>query len=125
MTPADLQVRSIVAADDDTITFTANPIDDATVLHVWQRRGAGELIALTDEPGVHTASVGGDTVLIRSATLDEPGARFRTLAGVDIESFAERPLITPNVTLSMPTDRRLSTALLLPHDHDGRLPIAL
>lgn len=126
VTPADLQVRSIVSADDDTVTFTANPINDATVLHAWQRRADGELVPLTDEPGIHTVAVGGDTVVIRTSTLDEAGARFRTLAGTTIASFPETPLVSPNVTISSATDRKLSTALLLPHDHDGSpLPVLL
>ena len=54
-TPTDLQVRAVLHADDDRITFTANPIDDATSLHVWQRTADGSLDSLTDEPGVHRA----------------------------------------------------------------------
>ena len=36
VTPADLQVRAVVAADSGGIVFVANPIDDATVAHVWR-----------------------------------------------------------------------------------------
>ncbi len=41
VTPDDLQVRAVVDAGDGTVTFTANPIDDATVLDVWRWDGAG------------------------------------------------------------------------------------
>ena len=51
VTPADLQVRSVVAVDQGGVVFIANPIDDATVSHVW-RYGENGLAALTDEPGV-------------------------------------------------------------------------
>ena len=36
VTPTDLQVRAVVAAGADGIVFLANPLDDATVLHVWR-----------------------------------------------------------------------------------------
>ncbi len=46
------------------------------------------LAALTDEPGVHTAAAAGGTVVIRTATLDEPLASWDTLDGVELQSFA-------------------------------------
>ncbi|MCY7297873.1 MAG: DPP IV N-terminal domain-containing protein, partial [Ilumatobacteraceae bacterium] len=69
VTPDDMQVRAVVAAHDDEVHFLANPIDDATVQHVWRWRTDGTLTALTDEPGIHTAIVGGPTVVVRSAVL--------------------------------------------------------
>ena len=74
VTPIDLQVRAVVTAQDDEVYFLANPIADATVQHVWRWRTDGTLAALTDEPGVHTAAIGGSTVVLRTAVLDEPGA---------------------------------------------------
>ena len=41
VTPADLQVRSVVAADRGGVVFVANPIDDATVSHVWRHDADG------------------------------------------------------------------------------------
>jgi dipeptidyl-peptidase-4 len=130
VTPEDLQVRSIVrvrADDGETeVWFTANPLDDATVAHVWRWRGDGALDAITDEPGVHSASVGGSTVVVRSATLDEPLARTASLDGIELTSHAESPLVRPNVRLLHAGERRLATAVLLPHDHDGSpLPVLL
>ena len=51
----------MVAADAGGIVFVANPIDDATVAHVWRYtpgadNGDGRLEALTDEPGIHSAA---------------------------------------------------------------------
>jgi len=97
VTPADLQVRSVVAAAGGTVWFHANPIDDATVQHVWRWDGA--LQALTTEPGVHSATVGGSTVVLRSAVLHEPGAITSVLGGPAIASLAAIPLVRPNVTL--------------------------
>ncbi len=134
VTPADLQVRSIVATAGTeaapVITFTANPIDDATQLHVvqWNENGLGEI---TTQPGVHGAAVGGATAVIRSATLDRAGTTTVVRApGGDheIASFAETPLLTPNVQLLTVGDRSLATAVLFPngYDPDGPpLPVLL
>lgn len=135
VTPADLQVRAVLSADDEgaepspSVTFQANPIDDATQLHVW-RWTAGGIAPLTQGAGVHTAAIGGATSVIRSATVDLPGTVtvVRTEGGdeLPIRSFAERPLLVPNVELLHVGDRRLATAVLLPHDHDGSpLPVLL
>ncbi len=139
VTPDDLQVRSVTAvgdtSDDATqpnVTFLANPADDATQLQVWRWDGETDRAEpLTTSPGMHTATVGGPTVVIRTATLEEPGARTSVrspLGDREIESFAETPLLAPNVQLITVGERRLATALLLPRDHDPdgpALPVLL
>ena len=134
VTPADLQVRSIVSTGGDestpSITFQANPIDDATQLHVWQWSN-GDLRAITTESGVHGAAVGGDTVVVRSATIDRPGTTtvvHRATGDHEIASFAETPLLEPNLVLLTVGLRNLSVAVLLPRqfDPDGPpLPVLL
>ena len=125
VTPADLQVRSVVAADRGGIVFIANPIDDATVSHVW-RYDADGLAALTDEPGVHTAAAAGGTVVVRTATLDEPLASWDTLDGVGLKSLAATPNLALNASIHFLGTRRLATTVLLPNDHDGTpLPVLL
>lgn len=124
VTPADLQVRSVVAADDSGIVFVANPLDDATVAHVWRRAPDGSLAALTDEPGVHTAAAGGETVVIRTATIDEPRTYWDSLDGVELASHAAEPNIGLNATLTFLGVRNLATVVLLPEGHDGSsLPV--
>ncbi len=129
-TPADLQVRALLAAQGDEVHFLANPIDDATVQHVWRWRTDGTLVALTDEPGIHTAVVGGPTVVLRSAVLDEPGAITQVLDGPAIASLVAEPLVRPNVSLHHYGPDRLATAVLLPHgrsagDDGPLLPVLL
>jgi dipeptidyl-peptidase-4 len=136
VTPTELQVRSVVSAGGDesapVVTFCANPVNDATQLHVWQWTDDG-VRAITTEIGVHGAAVGGSTTVIRSATLDRPGTAtvVHSAAGDhEIASFAETPLLAPNVRLLTVGDRELSVAVLLPHDYDGdedgpRLPVLL
>ncbi|MFZ4718828.1 MAG: prolyl oligopeptidase family serine peptidase [Ilumatobacteraceae bacterium] len=126
VTPADLQVRSIAAVQGDEVWLLANPLADATVLHVWKWTGDGELQQVTDEDGVHSVAVGGPTAVVRSATLDRPGAVTAVLDGPTIESFVQTPLVTPNVSLHRYGPRDVATAVLLPHDHDGSpLPVLL
>ncbi len=129
VTPVELQVRSVLATTDDSVLFSANPIDDATQMHVWRWDGTG-LRSVTDVPGVHTAAVGGATTVVRTATIDAPGSITVVSASdrepITIESLAERPLVTPNVEILHVGERRLATAVLFPHDHDGTpLPVLL
>ncbi len=126
VTPPDLQVRAVESVDGPGIVFLANPIDDATVLHVWRRTPDGELEALTDEPGVHAVAAGGGTLVVRTTTLDEPAAQWETLDGVELASSAATPVVQARVHLSFVGERRIATAVLLPAEHDGApLPVLL
>jgi dipeptidyl-peptidase-4 len=124
VTPTDLQVRSVVAASqagpDALITFCANPIDDATQLHVWQWSPEG-LQAVTTEAGIYGAAIGGSTIVVRSATLDRPGTAtiVRSVRGEHrLASHAETPLVEPNVRLLTVGERNLAVAVLLPSGFD-------
>jgi len=124
VTPDDVQVRSIAHVDLDTVTFLGNPLDDATVQHLYRWDGTS-VEQLTTEPGVHSVS-GGNPLVVRAARLDAPGAVTAVPGGVALASLAERPLVTPNVRISHLGNRRIATAVLLPHDHDGSpLPVLL
>lgn len=136
VTPTDLQVRSVLSATPKAITFTANAINDATSLHVWRRHADGRLAALTNEPGVHWMTEGGSTTVMRSASMDKPGATVTVLSAHDttqahiIESFTEIPLVAPDVQFFRTDETGLSVALLLPQDHatrygGGPLPVLL
>jgi dipeptidyl-peptidase-4 len=125
VTPTDLQLRSVVAVRDNAVVFQANNVDDATELDVWEWSDDG-LTRITEGAGVHTAVVGGPTTVLRSATLDRNGSVTQVVGGPVLRSVAEEPLIDPNVTLHYYGERRLATAVLLPHDHDGSpLPVLL
>jgi dipeptidyl-peptidase 4 len=125
VSPPELQVRAIVTTGDDDVTIVANPIDDSTVQHVW-RWNADGLEPIADGRGVHSAAIGGPTTVVRSTRLDEPGVRFVLPSGHALESFAESALVTPNVRILSSEGRSTSTAVLLPHDHDGSaLPVLM
>jgi dipeptidyl-peptidase-4 len=126
VTPDELHVRGVIQAGTDRVVFTANTVDDATELDVWRWTQLG-LERLTGGEAVHTASVGGDVVVLRTSSLEATGARTQVLGGPVIESHAATPLVAPNVTIRHLGSRRLATALLLPHDvaPDARLPVLL
>jgi dipeptidyl-peptidase-4 len=120
-----LQVRAIVATRENSVLVLANHPDDATIQDVWQWSEDG-LIPIGDGTGVVTAAVGGPTTVVRFTTLDRCGATTKVLGGPTLTSNVEAPLIDPNVTIHHYGDRRLATAVLLPHDHDGSpLPVLL
>ena len=126
VTPSDLQVRHVISVEADRVIVSGNPIDDATVQHIyrWDRAGVA---ALTSGAGIHSAVAAGDVVVLRSATLDEPGGRWRLPNGEELDRHGERPLVQPRVTL-LPralTDNA-TAAVLLPTEHDGSpLPVLL
>jgi len=123
ITPLDVQVRS-VAHVADTITFLGNPLDDATVQHVYRWDGIA-VSRLTETPGVHTVS-GGKPLVVRAAHLDAPGAVTGIPGGATLESFAEAPLVHPRPVVHHLGERRIATAVLLPEGHDGSpLPVLL
>ncbi len=123
--PPDVQVRSIVDADADRVVVLGNPLDDATVQHVYRWTPDG-FAALTDGASINTVVVGGDTVVIRTATIDEPGGRWRLPTGHTLDGHAERPLVRPLVSIAPHTERIATTAVLLPDGHDGSpLPVLL
>ena len=140
ITPEDLHVRSVVDLadpDDDgetDIVFLANEPDTPGEIQVWVATPSGDCGRLTEAAGVHDAAVGGRTIVVRSATLDEPGATTTVLVdglfdGPVLTSFAETPVITPNLTLLTVGEREIPTALLLPSgrdpDDDSPLPVLL
>ena len=127
VTPPDVQIRAVLGVQGTDVIVACNPVADATVQHVavWNKERGLEL--LTRESGVHTAWVGGSTIVVRRVHLGAERASISVLGGTEIANHAETPLVHPNVTLLRLGPRRLATALLLPHDApaDARLPVLL
>ena len=125
VTPVDMQVRAVLSVTGDSVLFHANDRDDATVLDVLRWNDEG-LTHISDGAGVHSAVVGGPTTVMRSTSLDRCGARIEIVGGPVLTSYAEEPLLDPNVSLHRYGSRSLATAVLLPRDHDGSpLPVLL
>lgn len=124
ISPDDVQVRSIAHVGADELTFIGNPVDDATVQHVYHWNGV-TTSRRTQVDGVHSVS-GGAPTLIRSTSLLIPGVSTSAPGRVPIASHAEHPLVRPRVTLHALGERRIATAVLLPNGHDGsKLPVLL
>ena len=119
MTPPDLQVRAVATVDGPGVVFTANPIDDATSIHVWRYRTTASLRRSPTSPACTPSPPAAARRCVRTATLDEPGAQWATLDGVELATVAATPSIRADVHLSFAGDRRIATAVLLPRDHDG------
>jgi dipeptidyl-peptidase-4 len=126
VTPTDLHVRAVSHVGDDQVVFTANAVDDATAICVWRWSGHA-LERLTPDEGVHTAVVGGATVVLRRAWLGEHAPDVRVAGGPRLATDVATPLVTPNVSIRHVGERRLATALLLPRDagDGGPLPVLL
>ena len=125
VTSSDIQVRNIIATTPHAVYFSANPIADPTVLHILQCNLADLTVSwLTTDTGVHTAAVGGDTVVIRSATLNELRTATRVNGKHLIANNAETCLLTPSVTMHRVGANKIATAIVLPNNHDGSpLPV--
>jgi dipeptidyl-peptidase-4 len=79
---------------------------------------------LTADDGVHSAVVGGDTVVVRRASLADHAPSVSVVGGPTIPGAVATPLVTPNVTIRHVGARRLATALLLPTDAgEGPFPV--
>ncbi|WP_121012517.1 S9 family peptidase [Saccharothrix australiensis] len=123
-TPDGFQVRAVldVAAD---VLVTAST-DDPTQVHVY-RVTAGGVERVSTEDGVHGAVRGGDVTVLSSSGLGHFGARTTVSTGGEIASFAETPVLTPDVRLLTVGERGLRAALLFPAGHVAgtKLPVLL
>ncbi|MEU5434456.1 prolyl oligopeptidase family serine peptidase [Streptomyces sp. NPDC020719] len=126
--PTALDVRAVLGTVGRTVYFTAS--DEPTETHVWTYAPEEGYVRLTEEPGVHTAVLGGDTVVLDSRTLDgqtvtvlrdgKPAGRIAVLA--------EQPLVTPRPVFLVLGERELRTSLYLPSWHkegSAKLPVVV
>jgi dipeptidyl-peptidase 4 len=135
VSPPGVQVRSLVHADEEAVTFTASG-DDPTQVHVWRWAPDTPCWAVTTrEPGVHAAVATRTVQVTTSATLDtsQPrvDVRWSTADGGvgrhDLAVLAASPTVRPRVEMLELGPRRLRAALLRPSDDDGSssLPVLL
>ncbi|SNS60208.1 dipeptidyl-peptidase-4 [Actinomadura meyerae] len=128
VTPAGLQVRSVLGVDGESVLFTAS--EDPAEVHLYSWAG-GETTRLTEGPGVFGGIRSGGITVVTGSRLDRPGSEIevRTPAGTHpVASFAETPVITPKVELLRAGDREIRTAVLLPtgwEPSQGRLPVLM
>lgn len=128
LAPAGLHVRAVLGAAGDRVWFTAS--QEPTEVHVWSHRPGRGFERLTSEPGVHTAAVGGDVLVLDSRTADGQAVTVLRAGQPDgqIAVLAEPPLVRPRPRHLVLGPRRLRSRLHLPSWHEpgaGRLPVLL
>lgn len=130
ITPPGLQVREVLGTVGEAVYFTAS--EEPTETHVWVYDPEGGCLRVSEEPGVHTAAVGGDTVVLDSRTDGERSVTV--LRGGKpvgrIAVLAEKPVIRPAPAHLSLGERRLRSHLHLPSWYDPatadeRLPVLL
>jgi dipeptidyl-peptidase-4 len=125
VTPAGLQVRSVLDVDGDSVLFTASA-DDPAEVHVYLY-GPGGVERLTAEPGVYSGRRSAGVTLLTGSSWDRLGSATR-VGDIEITSSAETPVIEPRVELLRAGPRQIRTAVLLPSGWEpgaGRLPVLL
>jgi dipeptidyl-peptidase 4 len=125
VTPADMEVRSVVEVSDAEVLFTAST--DPLSVGVWRWEASnGELTCLTPEDGVHVAAAGGGVHVIGAAGMGYSGTRW-SVADHVFDSYADDPVVEPTVDFMVVGERQLRVGLLLPEGHDGHssLPVLM
>lgn len=135
VTPESIDVRHIIATDDDAIVFMA--IDtirpESWIIWSWDT-STSALRQLSESDGVHSASVGGSTLVLRRSSLTTPRARvsIRSLDDprvvlADIENLCETPLVEPNVRFMRAGSRGIPCAVVLPRNipAGSRIPVLM
>lgn len=127
-TPDGLQLRSVVAHDDTTVTFLASESDPATC-DVWQMDGGGTLTRLSAPGGWSSGTARGGTSVIARANVDRPDTPLEVMRGGatwQIPSEAEAPPHAAAPDYLQDTDGWSRIAVLWPSDPPaGRLPIIM
>lgn len=129
VSPPGLQVDRVVRAAGDSVWFTGSRDPVHRHLHRWDA-GTGEVVALTSGSGVHDGVVGGGTVVVTGASLDEAPSVRIPATGRRLSSAAEAPVVEPAPELLVLGERELRAALLRPGrgpaaEGDGPLPVIL
>ncbi|SCG34086.1 prolyl oligopeptidase family serine peptidase [Micromonospora halophytica] len=139
LTPPSLYVRRVVGR----LPGGGGPADllveasegEPSQRHLYRVRttigGGVDVRRMSATPGWHTAAVGGDVLVVGTASLDEAGTSWVVWRGdrevARLRSLAANPPYAPRPMLVRVTDRRLPTAVLYPTDHvkGTRLPVLL
>ena len=135
ITPPELNVREVLAVDQDTVLVSATADDPASV-SVW-RAGPGGLRRISPADGVHGGTAAGGTMVLTSRTMDAADATVTVLrppAGGPLRELARIASVAEVPSLPPPRPRltwsagpsRVRTAIVLPSWHEpgaGVLPV--
>ncbi|MGN6792153.1 MAG: prolyl oligopeptidase family serine peptidase [Streptosporangiaceae bacterium] len=138
ITPPDLQVRSVLSVDGDTVLLSGSDAD-STQVGVWAYGPQG-LRRVSAERAVQGAVRGGGTTVLTSHSLagygasvtvlrDRPDGGHDAATSVTVASLAEHPALPKlRIELRRSGPRELNTAVLLPTWHQsgsGKLPVLM
>ena len=131
MTPEGLQVRGVVDVEDGRVLLRATTEPTEEHLWWWTPGTSPTVSAVTAETGVHGGTVGGQTLVVVSTTLDDPLPVARVWYDGEqheIRSCADQPGITPRPTLGTSPQHDVRMAVLFPTGWEpgsGRLPVLM
>jgi dipeptidyl-peptidase-4 len=121
VTPADMELRSVVEVSDAEVLFTAST--DPLSVEVWRwEASSGELTCVTPAVGVRTAAAGGGIHVIGATGMGYSGIRW-SVGDHTFGSYADEPAVEPAVEFMTVGERQLRVGLLLPAWHDGHSPL--
>jgi dipeptidyl-peptidase-4 len=124
VTAPELYVRAVVGIDGDAVIVQASEDDPTRIgIYRWTPDGTDRL---TPAEGVHRAVMGGQTIVITSATSVSDGATTVAHRGGltrEVASYAVVPPLRPAPRLLRLGERRLAAGLLLPRDHRPGTPL--
>lgn len=125
ITPAHIQVRGIVSATEEHIIFHGNLVEHPREMHSWKVAVSTQsLEPLTHGSAVHSVAVGGSTTVIRRATMENKRSSTFVNNRHELTNHAETCVLDVNVSFHDVGSRKISTAIVLPHSHDGSaLPV--
>jgi dipeptidyl-peptidase 4 len=126
-TPDHLQVRGLITVGD-TIVFSANEIETPWMQDVYSfDTQNGSLSQLTNGNGMVSASGTADVLITRTSTITSVGPTFAVHHHNTeslITSYAETPLVEPNVRITSVGPRAIPVAILTPRDGSTtKLPV--
>ncbi|GGP88833.1 prolyl oligopeptidase family serine peptidase [Streptomyces roseolilacinus] len=134
LTDGGLHIRGVLDVGDGDVLVSASAgegADDPEIgqIHVYRVSGRG-VERVSEGPGVHRAVRGGPVTVLASAVPDGPGTRVRVLRDgrqiAVVASYAETPVLSPRLALTVSGPRRVPCAVLLPRAYregDGPLPV--
>ncbi|WP_279580673.1 DPP IV N-terminal domain-containing protein [Fodinicola feengrottensis] len=100
VTPAGVQVRSVLGIEDETVLFTAS--EEPIETHLWSYQPGKGARRLSTEPGLHSGVGRGGTLVRVARRLDLPGGRATVVrdgkAAGQITSLVERPALELHAT---------------------------
>jgi dipeptidyl-peptidase-4 len=128
ITPADLQVRSVIGHDDEYVTFTANDLSRPTALHVMKVHLTTHFLErITSGDGLHHGAAGSGAVVVKSSTLTEPKTSTTVItptARHHLTNLAETSLVSPTVSMHRLGARGIATAVVMPRNpSSSTLPV--